>query len=149
LTPAAARVFFAARPGAASEEAAMKKIYNPAAVAAPMGYSHGVEMPATARWLYLAGQLGNMKDGKFPADFAAQAEQAWRNLFAILADAGMGPSDLVKINTYLTRREDLQAYREVRSRMLGEVKPASTLIVITALAREGALIEIEAVAAKA
>ncbi|HXP31624.1 MAG TPA: RidA family protein [Stellaceae bacterium] len=127
----------------------MKKIYNPAAIAAPPGYSHGIEMPANARWLYTAGQLGNAKDGKFPADFAAQAEQAWRNLIAVLADAGMATSDLVKINTYLTRREDLAAYREVRTRILGEIKPASTLIVISALAREGALIEIEAVAAKA
>jgi enamine deaminase RidA (YjgF/YER057c/UK114 family) len=125
------------------------KIHNPAAVAPPGGYSHGIEMPANARWLYCAGQLGISPDGKMAATFEAQAEQAFRNLLAVLAEAGMGAADLIKINTYLTRREDVATYREVRRRLLGDVRPASTLLVITALARDGALIEIEGVAAKA
>jgi enamine deaminase RidA (YjgF/YER057c/UK114 family) len=125
------------------------KIYNPAAVAPPGAYSHGIEMPANARWLYIAGQLGVAPDGKMATSFEAQAEQAFRNLMAVLAEAGMGIADLVKINTYLTRREDVAAYREVRSRLFGAVRPTSTLLVITALARDGALIEIEGVAAKA
>lgn len=124
------------------------KIYNPAAIAAPGGYSHGIEIPPPSRLLYIAGQLGIDRDGKVVGDFPAQAEQALRNLEAVLAEAGMGFGDLVKINTYLTRREDIADYRTVRTRLLGAVKPTSTLLVISALAREGALIEIEGVAAR-
>lgn len=125
------------------------KIYTPSAVAAPMGYSHGIEVPAGARLLYIAGQLGADAAGAFPADFAAQTEQAWRNLRAVLAEAGMDFANLVKITTFLTRRQDIPVYREVRSRMLGAIKPTSTLLVISALARDEALIEIEGVAAMA
>jgi len=125
------------------------KTYNPASVPAGAGYNHGVEVPADARLLYLAGQLGAAPDGKFPPDIKAQAEQAWRNLLAVIKEAGMGVENLVKVNHYLTRREDIAAYREVRARFLGDNKPASTLVVISALARDGALVEVEAVAAKA
>ena len=76
-------------------------------------------------------------------------ETAWRNLLAILESAGMGPGDLVKVNAYLTRAEDTGLYREVRGRMLAGAEPASTLIVISALADPDWLVEIEAVAAAA
>lgn len=124
------------------------KAYNPASVPAGAGYNHGIEIPPAARLLYIAGQLGATPDGKFPPDIRAQAEQAWRNIQAVLKEAGMGTENLVKVNHYLTRREDLAAYREVRARFLGDNKPASTLLVISALARDGALVEVEAVAAK-
>ena len=124
------------------------KIHNPASIPAGPGYNHGIEIPPNARLLYVAGQLGAAADGKFPPDIKAQAEQAWRNVQAVLKEAGMDLENLVKVNHYLTRREDLATYREVRARFLGANKPASTLLVISALAREGALVEMEAVAAK-
>ncbi len=74
-------------------------------------------------------------------------ETAWRNVLGLLASAGMGPADLVKVNAYLRRAEDTGLYREVRERMLGGAEPASTLIVISALAHPDWLVEIEAVAA--
>src|SRR5262252_8497243 len=66
------------------------KIHNPATVAPGTGYSHGIELPGNARLLYLAGQIGVAPDGKMPPDIRGQAEQAWRNLEAILKAAGMG-----------------------------------------------------------
>ncbi len=126
----------------------MNKLHNPGTVAAPTGYSHGVELGANARIFYVAGQLGLRPDGKMASGIAAQAEQAWTNIRNVLAAAGFGIGDLVKVNHYLTRKEDIAAYREVRARFLGEHRPASTLLVISALAREDALIEVEAVAAK-
>ena len=126
------------------------KTYNPATIHTPGAYSHGRELPANARILYVAGQLGLAPDGKLAGgDFRAQAERAWQNLFAVLADAGMEVGDLVKVNAYLTRRGDIETYREIRARVMGPHRPAATLLVIDALAHEGALIEIEAVAAKA
>lgn len=126
----------------------MNKTYVPATVAPPTGYSHGVEPAAGARILYVAGQLGVAPDGSFAKDIRGQAEQAWKNIANVLAAAGMELKDLVKVNHYLTRKENIAGYREVRARMLGDHKPASTLLVISALAREEALVEVEAVAAK-
>lgn len=124
------------------------KIHNPPTVAPGAGYSHGVELPPHARLLYLAGQIGMAADGKMAPDFRSQAEQAWKNLAAVLAAAGMGFENLVKVTHYLTRREDIGVYREVRAQFLGKNAPASTLLVIAALARPEALVEVEAIAAK-
>jgi enamine deaminase RidA (YjgF/YER057c/UK114 family) len=126
------------------------KRYNPAVNAPPNGpYSHGVEVPAGVRWLHTAGQVGTARDGTAPPDIEGQTEQAWRNLLAVLEEGGMGVGDIVKIHTYLTRAEDIPAYGKVRARFLGDARPASTLVVVQALARPGWLVEVEAVAAKA
>src|ERR1700732_5221391 len=97
------------------------KTYSPNTVAAPAGpYSHGVEIPATARILYLAGQVGAAPDGSMATDVEGQADQCWKNIKAILAAAGMGVEDLVKCTHFLTRQENVPAYGKVRSRHLGE-----------------------------
>jgi len=124
------------------------KIHNPSSMAPGTGYSHGIELPPQARLLYIAGQLGIGSDGKFAPDIAGQADQAWRNLGTVLKEAGMGYENLVKVTHFLVRREDIAPYREVRAKFLGKHAPASTLLVITSLARPEALIEVEAVAAK-
>lgn len=125
------------------------KIHNPTTVAAGAGYSHGIELPPQARILYCAGQLGVKADGSFASDeIRGQAEQAWRNVGAVLQSAGMGYENIVKLTHYLVRREDIAAYREVRAQFLGKLAPASTLVVIDGLARAEALIEVEVIAAK-
>jgi enamine deaminase RidA (YjgF/YER057c/UK114 family) len=123
---------------------------NPAKVAPPGGrYTHAIEVSANARWLHISGQVGTAPDGTVPRDFAAQVENCWRNLLAILADAGMGIEDLVKVTIFLTRHEHVAAYREARDRIIGDARPASTLVVITSLVHPDWLCEIEGVAAKA
>ncbi|HLJ63802.1 MAG TPA: RidA family protein [Stellaceae bacterium] len=125
------------------------KLHNPATVAPPTApFSHGAEMPGNARWLYITGQVGTDVDRKLAPDLRGQAEQAWRNVLAVLAEAGMGVGDLVKVNAYLTRPEHVAAYGEVRARFLGAARPASTLVIVQALAAPGWLVEVEAVAAK-
>jgi enamine deaminase RidA (YjgF/YER057c/UK114 family) len=59
----------------------------------------------------------------------------------------MGPENLVKVTQYLTREEDIALYSPIRSRWLGDYRPASMLSVIPALVRPEFLIEIEAIAA--
>ena len=127
----------------------MHRELTPATVAAPFSrYSHGVEAAGAERWLLISGQVGVDPEGRLAEGAAAQMEQAWRNVFAVLAAGGMEARDLVKITAYLTRREDLKAFRELRDRHLAEVKPASTLVIVSGLADPGWLVEIEAVAAK-
>jgi enamine deaminase RidA (YjgF/YER057c/UK114 family) len=124
------------------------KIHNPPTLAPGNGYSHGIELPPNSRIIYCAGQLGQKTDGSMASDIRGQAEQAWHNIGALLGAAGMGYENIVKLTHYLTRREDLAAYREVRAQFLGKLAPASTLLVISALARPEALIEVDVVAAK-
>lgn len=127
----------------------MLKTLKPDTVAPPFSaYSHAVEIPAGARMLYVSGQLGVAADGTVPDDFAAQADQAFRNVLAILDAAGMSAADLVRVNTFLVNSADIAAYREVRDRHLAGHEAASTMIVISALAQPRFRIEVEAVAAK-
>ena len=70
-------------------------------------------------------------------------------LFRSLADAGMGYSDLVKVQTFVTRPEYLAKTSAVRKRILGEHRPTATLMCITSLASPEYMVEIEAIAARA
>jgi 2-iminobutanoate/2-iminopropanoate deaminase len=120
-----------------------------AGISANIGrFSDGVAIPAGARVLHTSGNVGISAEGVVPDDFTAQAENTWANLFKILAAAGMGVEDIVKLTTFLTRKQDLPAYREVRGRVLGDHLPASTLVFVPELVGDNWLIEVELVAAK-
>ena len=124
--------------------------HTPASVAPPFGpYSHAVEVPQGARLLYMSGEVGVLPDGTVPETIEAQAEACWRNIIAILADAGMEVEDLVKITTYLVRPEDVAAAGAARAKHFGEARPGSATIIVKALVNPALLIEIEAVAASA
>jgi 2-iminobutanoate/2-iminopropanoate deaminase len=119
-------------------------------VAAKIGkYSDAVEVPANQRWLFTSGTPGMDEKGEFPPDITRQAELAWDHIIRMLQAAGMSVHDLVKITQYLTRAEDIPAYVQVRTRMLGEARPASMLMVVAGLPRPQFLLEIDAVAARA
>jgi enamine deaminase RidA (YjgF/YER057c/UK114 family) len=96
----------------------------------------------------MSGQVGMDPDGKLETGFAAQAERAWSNLFAILRAAGMEKRHLVKVTYFLIRPTDLPVLREIRDRVLEGNAPAATLLFVAALATPDLLIEIEAVAAR-
>ena len=122
--------------------------HTPNTVAAPFGpYSHAVEVPEGSRLLYISGEVGVLPDGTTPAGIEAQAEACWRNISAILADAGMRIGDLVKITTYLVRPEDIPAAGAARAKHFGDARPGSATIIVKALVKPEWLIEIEAVAA--
>src|SRR3977135_3664945 len=128
----------------------MLKVHNPRSIAAPIGtYSHGIEVHPDARWLHVAGQIGVRPDGSVPATVEEQTEVVWQNILAVLADAGMGVGDVVKITSFLTRFENFPKFAQVRAKYLGSHRPASTLLVISSLARPELLVEVEAIAAKA
>jgi 2-iminobutanoate/2-iminopropanoate deaminase len=105
-------------------------------------------MPSGARWLYVSGQVGALPDGRIAEGFEAQAEQTWHNLLAVLGDAGMGMADLVKVNAFLLRNEDYPVYNRIRTRFLGDARPASTALVVPVLANPEWLFELDAVAAR-
>jgi enamine deaminase RidA (YjgF/YER057c/UK114 family) len=125
------------------------KQFNPPTVQRPGGpYSHSVEVAPGARWLCVAGQTGTRPDGSVPDGIEAQAEAAWTNLINVLEGSGYRLEDVVKIQTFLTRREDREGYNKVRTRFIGAHRPASTFLIVAGLADPRYLVEIEAMAAK-
>jgi enamine deaminase RidA (YjgF/YER057c/UK114 family) len=126
------------------------KVHNPRTIADPAGtYSHGIEVPPNARWLYIAGQVGTRKDGTVPPSIEEQSEIAWQNIVAILAAADMKVTDIVKIQQFVLSLEDFPKYAATRAKFLGSHRPASTALVVKALVRPNWLVEVEAVAAQA
>src|SRR5262245_44501166 len=92
-------------------------------------YTHAIEVTGASRTLYITGQIGQRMEGTIPADIGEQSRLAWQNLEAQLRAAGMTLDNLVKITTILPNRGDLAAAREARGAVLGNRRPASTLIV--------------------
>jgi enamine deaminase RidA (YjgF/YER057c/UK114 family) len=128
------------------------RFLQPDASSKQAGYSHVVEATVPGRILYIAGQMGLDSNGNVvgpPGDFKAQATQAYQNIGAALAAAGGGFEHIVKLTQYLIHlRAHQPLVREVRAKFFNPdlPPPASTMIQVGALTREGALYEVDAVA---
>ncbi len=125
---------------------------NPPELGTPPGYSQIVEASA-GRIIFIAGQTALDRDGNVVGknDFAAQAEQVFRNLDIALQAAGCTAGNLVKLTVFLTDMDNLARYREARNRFFGLVTPpaapAVTLVEVSKLYGADFMIEIEAIAA--
>jgi enamine deaminase RidA (YjgF/YER057c/UK114 family) len=118
---------------------------DPEAIHPPLGaYSHQVEVPAGARLLVMAGQVGRTVDGRVPEDPIEQAEVALDNVRHNLEAAGMGVGDVVKLTWYVVGQMDAQRRRELLTAWLGDHRPASTLVYVAALAAPEYRVEIDA-----
>ncbi len=111
-------------------------------------YAHGVAIPAGARTVFCSGQLGIAPDGTVPPDVERQAALCFDAIAAILAEAGLGLADIVRVNAYVTAREHMAGYMAVRDRVVASPPPASTLMIVGGFTRPEFLVEIEVVAAK-
>ena len=113
-------------------------------------YAHGVEVPAAARWIVTSGQLGIAADDTVPEGAQAQAALCFANCTAVLAEGGMGPLDVVRINAYVTDRAHMTGYMAARDAWLAEVTrlPASTLVIVSGFTRAEFLVEVEVTAAR-
>ncbi len=119
---------------------------NPSALANPPGYSHVVKDGNT---VYVAGQVARNRNGETigVGDFNAQAEQVFRNVQAALESVGTSMSHLMKLNVFMTHREDFPAYRVIRPKFVpDDALPVSTLIFCSGLADPDFRIEVEVIA---
>jgi len=124
-------------------------IHNPPTVAGPFAtYSHGVELEGPVRWLFGAGQVGVEPDGTIGEGIESQAELVWRNIGEVLSSAGMEISDIVQLNMLLIDRADQPAAAAMRARVLGDHRPASTLMYVAGLKDPAWRIEIDYIAAR-
>lgn len=128
----------------------MNQRINPPTIMAPFNnaYSHGVVIPANARVLHTAGQIGARPDGTISDRIDEQADQLWQNLLAILRGAAMDVGDIVKLTAYVVGDHNYPAYAAARSKSLGDHKPASTAICVPRLLKPEWLIEVELIAAR-
>ena len=125
----------------------MKKAIFSATGAKPIGpYSPATEANG---FVFVSGQVGmdpavnQMKEG-----IAAQTDQALKNIASILAAAGLTMNDVVKTTVFLANIQDFGAMNEVYRQHFGEECPARSAFQIACLPGSGALVEIEAIAAK-
>lgn len=125
------------------------KPLTPASIAAPFGaYSHGIDSGPVGRMIVTSGQLGLAPDGTCAPDVEGQARQCFDNITAILAEAGAGPRNVIRISAFVTDRADFPIYMKVRDEWLEgvEIKPASTLLIVSGFTREEFLVEVEVTA---
>jgi enamine deaminase RidA (YjgF/YER057c/UK114 family) len=127
-----------------------KKFINPPTLATPRGYTH-VVTASGGKTVFISGQVAFDVKGALVGkdDLQAQATQAYANLQAALAAVGATFADVVKMNTYVVNftTADLPVIREVRAQFFPQENlPASTLVGVQALAFDGLLVEVEAIA---
>ncbi len=126
----------------------MVKRFDVDGVRSPGGrYSHVGQIGPNAQLFHLAGQTGVAPDGRIGEGIEDQSTLVYRNIAAILKECGMGFENLVKITIFLTDPDDIDGWRAVQKEALGDVVPASTLLIVSRLARPEFLVEVEAVAA--
>jgi enamine deaminase RidA (YjgF/YER057c/UK114 family) len=131
------------------------KISNPDAIPAPRGaYSHVAEVDGARKIVAIAGQVAVGADGKVvgPYDVEKQAAEVYRNIGNALKAAGGGWQNVIQTMTFLVRKEDiakLAAYRAKEFPKLypGGKYPPNTLLVVSALASDEIVLEVQAVAA--
>jgi reactive intermediate/imine deaminase len=98
--------------------------------------------------IYVSGQIAYDSNGKLvgEGDMKAQTRQVFENIRNVLESAGSGMEDIVKINTFITDGSKFMDMLAVRSEIFGNDPPASTAVVVAALAFPALLIEVEAIA---
>ena len=98
-------------------------------------------------FVFVSGQLALKPGAKelVPGDIAAQTEQVFANLGAILEAAGTSLAKLVKTTVFLQHLDDFAGMNEVYSKHIGDTPPARSTVEVAKLP-SGALVEIEAIA---
>lgn len=127
-----------------------KRAINPSPWLSAFNINHGVEVTGAQRVLFLSGQTSNADDGTpmHPGDLVAQYKLAWKNLKDALAEAGMDPSNVVRLNIYTT---DVPGFMAVAGELVSVTAadgciPASTLLGVAALFEPSIMVELEATA---
>ena len=117
------------------------RILQPAEWSKPRGFSHGVEVDASGKWIVLAGQTGGDEKGDYAPDMAAQVGTALKRIVKLLGEAGAGPEHIVRLTWYLTSRSEYEAagagIGAAWKETLGRNFPPSTLLYIDGLVDVG------------
>lgn len=123
-----------------------KKIINTKNAPAAIGpYVQGIKL---GNMLYASGQLGlDPQTGELPQGIEAQTKQALANVEAILTEAGMTKSDVIKTTVFIADMNDFVVVNGIYAEFFGEHKPARSCVEVSKLPK-GGLVEIEIIAAE-
>ncbi|MEE2761236.1 MAG: RidA family protein [Pseudomonadota bacterium] len=115
----------------------------------PKGYSNGITARGTM--IFIAGLIGWNENEEFETnDFAGQARQTFKNIVAVLSEAGAGPEHICRITWYVgDKAEYLGSLKEVGAAwrdIIGRHYPVMAVIEVKGFVEEGAKMEIEATA---
>jgi enamine deaminase RidA (YjgF/YER057c/UK114 family) len=110
-------------------------------------YTHGI-LAEGGRLLFIAGQTASDQAGNVvgKGDIETQTHQVYKNLVAVLEEAGGSLDNLVMTTTYIVDRKYREGYNKVRMQHYKKSPPTSTLVIITGLAHPDYLIEINGIA---
>jgi 2-iminobutanoate/2-iminopropanoate deaminase len=123
--------------------------FDPADLPEPSpAFTHATLIRGAGQTLFISGQPPWTTNGDIPTDFAGQCRLVWDNVKSVLTAAGMTVRNLAKVTIYLSDRRYREANAEIRHEVLGDHRPAVTVI-ITGIYDEDWLLEIEAVAVAA
>ncbi|MGH7353614.1 MAG: RidA family protein [Candidatus Rokuibacteriota bacterium] len=132
----------------------MPRVIQPKAFGKPMGmYSHGMAAPA-GEIVVVAGQVGVRADGELAGpDVGSQTKQALTNVRVVVEAAGCTMRDVIRLQTFLTRAEEIPDFMKARGEVFAAcfpdgVYPPNTLVVVSRLVRPELLVEVEAMAVK-
>lgn len=119
---------------------------NPSVLPEATGnYTHGALVSGAQRIVFVSGQVPWDREAELPKDFVSQCRLTWRNVLSVLAEAGMGVTNLAKVTIYLSDRRYREENGRIRHEVLGDHTPALTII-ITDIYDPEWLLEIEAIA---
>src|SRR5579864_3601455 len=122
---------------------------NPKSFHETTGYSHAGYFDGPGRIVYISGQVARNEKGETvgKGNVEEQTRQAYQNLSSILNSMGGSLGNVIKLNIYTTRLDQVSAIRKVRGEFFaGKEMPTATFVGVTGLVSPDFLIEIEAVA---
>ncbi len=127
----------------------MMRVLHPEGWPRPRGYSSGIL--AEGRLVFVAGQIGWDESQVFRSDdLVEQVRQALKNTLAVLAEAGAGPEQVVRMTWYITDKRDyLDRSKEIGAvyrALMGRHYPAMAMVEVSALMEDRAKVEIETTA---
>jgi enamine deaminase RidA (YjgF/YER057c/UK114 family) len=109
-----------------------------------VGYSRAV---IDGDFAFVAGTTGyDYATMTMPPDVTSQSRNCFRTIEAALKEGGFAMADIVRATYYVTDAKDVDAHFAVCGEVLGDIRPAATLLIVVGLARPEMKVEIEVTA---